>query len=184
MATADTLITAEQFLHLPANGRLAELVRGKVFEMPPPGFRHGKVCGQIARLLGNSVVENDLGHVVTNDSGVVTEREPDTVRGPDVAIYLYDRVPKGAEVVGYPDAPPNLVFEVLSPDDRWPRVHGKVGEYLAAGVNVVCVADPDAQTITVFRADQAPATLAGDEFLSVPDILGDHKINVASVFAD
>lgn len=183
MATADTLLTAEQFLHLPNNGMIQELVRGRVIEMPPPGFRHGKVCRRISRLVGDYVEDNDLGHVLTNDSGVVTEHEPDTVRGPDVAVYLYDRVPKDADIAGYPEAPPNLVFEVLSPDDRWPRVHGKVGEYLSAGVTVVCVADPDAQTVTMFREDQPPATLASDEALELSDILGDYHVKVDDIFS-
>ena len=37
----------------------------------------------------------DLGRVVTNDSGIVTQRDPDTVRGADVAYYSYARLPKG-----------------------------------------------------------------------------------------
>ena len=97
MATADTLLTAEQFSSLPSGGMIQELVRGKVIEMPPPGFPHGKVCRRVSRLVGDYVEDNDLGHVLTNDSGVITERGPDTVRGPDVAIYLYDRVAKDAD---------------------------------------------------------------------------------------
>lgn len=182
MATADTLLTAQQFLHLPDNGMIQELVRGTVIEMPLPGFRHGKVCRRFSRLIGDYVEDNDLGHVLTNDSGVITERGPDTVRGPDVAIYLYDRVSKDAEIAGYPDAAPNLVVEVLSPDDRWPRVHGKVGEYLSAGVTVVCVADPDARTVSVFRADQAPATLAGEQTLALPDVLVDFRASINQLF--
>ncbi len=31
--------------------------------------------------------ERDLAHVVNDDHGVITERGPDTVRGPDFAFY-------------------------------------------------------------------------------------------------
>lgn len=184
MATVAQLFTAEDFLNLPNNGRIQELVRGKVIEMPPPGFRHGKVCRRISRLIGDYVEDHDLGHVLVNDSGVVTERHPDTVRGADIAIYLYDRLPKDIEIVGYPDAAPNLVFEVLSPDDRWPRVSSKVGEYLNAGVTIVCIADPEAQTVTVFRADQPPQTIGAADVLSLPEVLRDHTVAVASLFTE
>ena len=183
MATADTLLTAEQFLHLPSGGMIQELVRGKVVDMPPPGFRHGKVCSKIARLIGNHIEDNDLGHVLTNDSGVVTERGPDTVRGPDVAVYLYDRVPKDADIAGYPDAAPNLLFEVLSPEDRWSRVQVKIGEYLNAGVDVVCVADPAAQTVTLFRQNNAPTTHAADESLILSDVIGEFECRVSDLFS-
>ena len=33
--------------------------------------------------------EHDLGHVLSNDSGVITERDPDTVRGADISFYSY-----------------------------------------------------------------------------------------------
>jgi hypothetical protein len=36
-----------------------------------------------------------LGHVLSNDSGVVTERDPDTVRDADVCYYPYTKVPPG-----------------------------------------------------------------------------------------
>ncbi len=57
----------------------------------------------------NTISDTSIG----NDAGVITERDPDTVRGADVAFYSYRRVPKDAEPEGYPDAIPEFVFEVL-----------------------------------------------------------------------
>lgn len=183
MATVEKLLTAEQFRRLPDNGQLQELVRGKVEEMPPPKFRHGVVCGNIFYLIRTHADANHLGRVLPNDSGVVTERNPDTVRGPDVSFYSFDRIPKGQEPEGYPDVAPELVFEVLSPDDRWPQMQIKVGEYLAAGVNVVCVVDPDAETATVYRADQAPVTLSREQELALGNVLGEFRVTVRQFFA-
>ena len=43
---------------------------------------------------------------------------------------------------GYLPVGAELVFEVRSPGDRWGRILGlKIGEYLEAGVKVVCVLD-------------------------------------------
>jgi len=41
--------------------------------------------------LGEFVDEHELGRVMSNDSGVITERESDTVRGADVTFYSLNR---------------------------------------------------------------------------------------------
>ena len=41
----------------------------------------------------------------------------------------------------YLDTPPDLVVEVFSPSDRWPKVLAKVAEYLDAGTTIVLVLD-------------------------------------------
>src|ERR1041385_6149276 len=111
MATTESLMTAEEFLLLPDPGRPMELVRGRIVMMNVPYYRHGKICSRIDRFLGNFVEDHDLGTVVSNDAGVVTERGPDTVRGADVAYYSYHRIPKDVDPEGYPDVSPELVFE-------------------------------------------------------------------------
>ena len=175
-------LTAEEFLGLPKDGRLRELVRGKIVEMNLPGFRHGKCCWRIGHILGTYLDEHDCGHVTSNDAGVVTEREPDTVRGPDVAFYSYQRVPKGAEPEGYPDVPPELVFEVLSPEDRWPVVHRKIAEYLEGEVRAVCVLDPARRLVHVYEADHAGIVLTNDDELILPKILPDFRVAVQRFF--
>src|SRR5262245_39441414 len=115
MATAEVLFTAENYQLLPDSGRPTELVRGRIVTMNMPHPRHGYFCGKIVRLLGNFVERHDLGWVMSNDSGVVTERDPDTVRGADVAYYSFNRLPKGKLPQGYLSVVPELIFEVRSP---------------------------------------------------------------------
>src|SRR5688572_979655 len=111
----EPLLTAEQYRLLPTDGRRTELIRGKVVEMNVPAPRHGYYCSKVDRILGNFAEEHDLGRVMCNDSGVVTERGPDTVRGADVCYYSYRSVPRGPLPEGYLPVPPELVFEVRSP---------------------------------------------------------------------
>jgi Uma2 family endonuclease len=128
------------------------------------------------------VDDRDIGHVVCNDSGVITERGPDTVRGADIAFYSYARVPKGPFPDRYLDTPPELVVEVLSPSDRWPNVLRKVAEYLDAGVTVVVVLDDQRRQAQVYPADGATRLLDADEELTVPDLLGDFRVRVGRFF--
>ncbi len=183
MATvAEKLLTAEEFARMPDPGFPTELVRGRVVEMSSPGSRHGQICNKIGRLLGNYAEDRDLGHVLNNDSGVITERGPDSVRGPDVAFYSFAKVPKGPLTDGYLQVPPELVFEVLSPDDRWPKVLAKVAEYLEAGVLLVCVANPKKSSINLFRPDEPDRMLGIDDEWSAPEVLGDFRIPVRRFF--
>jgi Uma2 family endonuclease len=182
MAIASDLLTADDFRQLPEDGQLYELVRGNAIMMVRPGYRHGKVCNQAGRILGNYVEEHRLGTVLNNDSGVITERNPDTVRGPDIAYYSFARMPAESVPVGYPSAPPEIVVEVLSPHDRWSEVLSKAGEYLQAGVSVVCILDPEARTATVCRADGPPRVLAADQDLALPELHAEFRVPVARFF--
>jgi Uma2 family endonuclease len=182
MATASqppqTLVTAEEFARRPDPGYPEELVKGRIVSMPPPGARHGQICNKVGRFLGNHAEDRDLGHVLSNDAGTVTERGPDSVRGPDVSFYTYAKLPKGPLPEGYPAVPPDLVVEVLSPHDRWPKVLAKVAEYLNAGVAVVAVLDPERRTLHLYEGDQPVRILGTDDELTLPALLGDFRVRV------
>jgi len=83
------LLTAEEFAEQPDDGRFLEPVRGRILEKERPKPAHGYYCANISGILRDFVRAHDLGRIVSNDSGVVTERGPDTVRGPGVAFYSY-----------------------------------------------------------------------------------------------
>ena len=181
-ALATDLMTAGEYLRLPDNGVLTELVRGKIVDMNRPFTAHGYFCLQVGYILRRHLEDHDVGRAVSNDSGVITEHDPDTVRGPDVAYYSYARVPRGpVPLEGYWPAP-DLVFEVRSPDDRWKDIHRKIGEYLDAGVLSVVVVDPAMQTVHVFSADRPTETLHVDDDLVLEDILPGFRVAVKKLF--
>jgi Uma2 family endonuclease len=182
MATAEALMTAEEFGRRPDPGHPEELVRGMIIEMTPPDRRHGYVCGQAYFLLRLFVNERDLGRVLSNDSGIITERDPDTVRGADVAFYSYERLPREPLSAGYGPEVPELVVGVRSTHDRWRNIHEKVTEYLVAGVLVVVVLDPDSRSAHVFGADQPPRTLGPEEKLTLPGLLEGFSASVGRFF--
>jgi len=166
------LLTAEDYLRLPDDGRRTELRRGVVVSMNPPGFRHGEVCSNLHHFVDNFVRASGLGRTLTNDSGIITERDPDTVRGADVTFYSYQRVAKGQSPVGYAGASPEIVFEVVSPTNTRREIARKTGEYLNAGVNVVCVVDPQFQTANLHFPDLPDKTLQGDDLLTFAELPG------------
>jgi Uma2 family endonuclease len=175
MATAtpatEKLVTISEFAAIQREDRQQELVKGKVVEMNLPKPKHGFICAEIAAILREFVKPRKLGRVFCNDSGVITERDPDSMRGPDVGYYSYSQVPPGEVADEYFDVVPELAFEVVSPDDVWARILEKVAEYLDAGVKVVCVADPRNKTVQVHRADRPVQHVNSDDELTLPDVL-------------
>ena len=182
MATAEALLTAEEYRLLPDNGQPTELVRGRVVAVNVPAPRHGEICVRIVRILGRYLDDHELGRLVSNDSGVITERDPDTVRGSDVAFYSYERVPRGPLPRGYLPVVPELVFEVRSPGDRWGQILAKVGEYLEAGVTLVTVLDETTASAHVCRNDQPVQVFAAEQELTLPEAFPGFRAVVGRFF--
>ena len=183
MATGTSLMTAEEYAELPdPHGYPTELVKGVMKTMAPPRPRHGRICARVSYYLQRYLEDHEIGQVMTNDSGVVTERDPDTVRGADVAYYSFERVPKGPLPAGLLEVAPDVVFEVLSPTDRWSDVQVKVEEYLDAGVRAVCVVDDDTRSIHTFRREQPIRVTKGSEEFTLPDVLSGWSLTANRFF--
>ena len=180
---ATKLFTAEEFAALPepADGSKQELVRGKVVSMPPPGFVHGIIQGHFYFHLRTWANATQLGRV-TVESGVNTETDPDTVRGPDVAFWSYARVPADQAPEAYPDTAADVVVEVLSPSDSHRRLAEKIREYFSIGVRLVWVADPDDRTVTDYAQPGNGTVLWSDATLTAVDVLPGFTCSVASFF--
>jgi Uma2 family endonuclease len=184
VSTAQRLVTAEEYLLLAAEtDRPTELIRGRMIIMTPPYPWHGFVCSKVDRIVGGFIETNDLGYSVCNDGGVITERDPDTVRGADFAFYSYQRIPKGTfPKKGYTNASPDLAIEVRSPGDTWKEILEKVAEYLKVGVRVVCVLEPERLTATIFEPNQPDVTLEADQELNFPRVLPGFAVQVRRFF--
>ncbi len=177
-----SLLTVEQFAERPDPGYPEELVKGRVVALPPTKRRHGQICSQAVYLLRRFLEDHDLGHVLSNDAGIITQRDPDTVRGADVAYYSYEKLPKGRLPANYGPEVPEVVFEVLSPSDRWPQVLAKVAEYLAAGVVFAVVLDDARQMAQVFGAEGTIRILGAEEELTLPGVLEGFRVKVERFF--
>ena len=81
------------------------------------GGEPSEIVVELSAELRNFVKPRRLGRVAASDAGVLLEREPDTVREPDIAFFSVDKIPRGARVRGYYEVAPDIVVEVASPSD-------------------------------------------------------------------
>ena len=183
MTITDTrLLTADDLLRLHDDGVRGELIRGVLHETMPTGHEHGKIVMNLGYELVGFVKPRGLGTVVASDSGVWLERDPDTVREPDIAYTSAAKIPLDARIPGYAEVVPDLIVEVRSPSDSRRDVHDKARMWLSHGVGLVWVVHPDTRTVDVHRPDHHVTTVPADGTLDGADVLPAFTCTLEAVF--
>ncbi|WP_209307627.1 Uma2 family endonuclease [Geodermatophilus sp. DF01-2] len=180
--SAVALMTAEQLMDLPDDGRRRELVDGELKEMAPAGFHHGQVALTIGALLRDHVRRDRLGVAVAAETGFRLSRDPDTVRAPDVAFVAEHRLPPRSERQRFLDLAPDLAVEVVSPSDRAADVTEKALAWLAAGTSLVWVVYPVQRVVAVHAADGTVAHVRADGEIEGGEVLPGLRLPVADLF--
>lgn len=173
-------LTGEELLALGDVGPV-ELVKGELVEVTPAGHPHSYYEGNVYAALRKFVREHKLGRVLVGEVGIYTHRNPDTVRGADVAYISNERLDQ-VESQSYLDVAPELIVEILSPNDRWVEVMAKLDEYFAANVLTVWVVDPQRQQIYVYHSPTEVERFTAEESISGGDVLSGLNIVVAELF--
>ncbi len=175
-------MTVEELYRLPDDGQRYELAHGRLVSEPPPGIRHGCVAMRLGALLDSFVRTHQAGLIVSCDAGFVLHRSPDTVRAPDLAIIRRRRYLALEDNRKAMPGAPELAIEVLSPGNRWPEVHAKVADYLAAGTALVWVVDPEIAQVHCYRTLLEPHMLTGSQSLTARDLLPGFSVPVSELF--
>jgi Uma2 family endonuclease len=174
-------VTGDELYRMGDLGR-TELVKGEIVRMSPTGFTHGRIENRIGRVLGNFVSKQALGEVVSGEVGIYTGRNPDTVRAADVAFISNERMAQ-IKSKSYLDVAPELVIEVMSPDDAWSDLMEKLDEYFTCGVKLAWVIDPRTQQVYVYHAVTQVERFTMKDTLSGGDVLPGFSVPVAELFA-
>lgn len=168
--TSAVPMTAEELLRLNLPDKRTELVKGRLVVREPAGPPHGRVAMRIAVAISNHVYQHELGETFAAETGFTLHRNPDTVRAADAAFIAIERLPP-PETRGFPELAPDLVVEVLSPDDRPGEILAKVADWLTAGCRLVWVIDPMRRAGRVYRADGTMALLGEHDAFDGEDVL-------------
>ena len=182
-ATDERLITGEDLARMGDIGR-CELVDGRIVRMNPTNPWHGQIEVRIAAALEAFVRPRKLGRVLGGEVGLYTRRKPDRVRGADVLFITNETFQRRSSSLAFLDVAPELVVEVLSPDDRVVELNQKLREYFEIGVCLVWVADPQARTVHAYRSPTDVREHGETEQLSGGDVLPGFELSVASLFEE
>ncbi|MCC7493325.1 MAG: Uma2 family endonuclease [Fimbriimonadaceae bacterium] len=173
-----TGVTVEEFAQLPSDLR-AELVAGEIVTMPPAGYDHGALNGELAMALGAVIRQHRLGQLLTSETGF---RLADaTVRCPDLAFVSAQRVPPASRR-GFAEVVPDLVVEVVSPSDPRAAAVDRALLWLTAGCRVVWLVWPASRSVDVYRAADDVSSLSGSDALTCPDLLPGFALPLTELF--
>jgi Uma2 family endonuclease len=107
---------------------------------------------------------------------------PDTVSGADVLFLSHEREALRTRRHGFLDVAPDLIVEVLSPDDTLAGMEQKLSEYLAIGVRLVWMADPAMRRVHIYRGLDDVRSLNVGDVLVAEEVLPGFTMPVAAVF--
>ena len=181
-ATATKLLTAADLLRLNGQGVKGELIRGVLCETVSAGVEHGRIAGIFITSLNIHIRPGRMGQVGGTDVGVLIQRNPDTVREPDVYYVSAERLPLDARVPGYLEAIPEIVVEIVSPSDTQREVNDKTLMWLSHGVLLVIEVYPDEKAVMLHRPGQPAVTLTGDDVLDGGDVLPGFRLPLRDIF--
>ena len=182
MAMRSDTVSAEQLFDRSDDGNRYELIRGELHMMSPAGGRHGRVAHNLGLILGRHVRRAGLGAVYAAETGFLIARDPDTVRAPDVAFVSHPRLQQIGDDAGYVPLAPDLVGEVISPNDSFSYVEEKAFGWLAAGTRIVLLVDPGTRTVHVYRAADRIVVLDENAAVDASDVVDGWRFPVAELF--
>jgi Uma2 family endonuclease len=175
------LVTGEELARTPG-ADACELIEGRIVPVSPGGVEHSLVTANVFRMLDVFVRPRRLGRVLTGEVGFYTRRDPDTVRGADVAFVSTERYERRAPALTFLDVAPELVVEVLSAQDTVMDLTDKLHEYFGAGVRLVWVVDPRGRRAYTYRSVVDVREVTGAEPLSGEDVLVGFTAPAADLF--
>lgn len=173
--------TEEDYLTLETN-HLIEYSHGQIEVLPMPTILHQRIVAYLYEQL-LIYVRRTLAGALVLFAPVRVRLSPSKYREPDIVVLLPEHQDRIYEQ--YLDLP-DLVMEIVSPDNRSLDIQTKRREYARAGIPEYWIVDPEAERITVL-ALQADHYIEYGVFKSTEiarsKVLNGFEVNVDSVWA-
>lgn len=178
----EKLLTADEFLKLCQRRVIkGELVKGEVRATVSANGEHSEIAAVLSAAMVTHVRPRRLGRVSTSDAGVLLERDPDTVREPDVAFFSTETLPLDVRVPGFYEVVPDLVVEVVSPSDSARYVAERVAMWQSYGVPLVWAVYPVTRMIAAHPMDGPAIIYTENDELDGDTVLPDVRCAVRDI---
>lgn len=179
-------LTPDDLLRMGDAGKGFELVRGRLKELNV-STESSRVGGEVYFHIRTYLARNPVGLVFPPETGFRCfpgdPIDPDRVRKPDTAFVSFTTLPPNQyKRDGFSEAVPDIVVEVISPNDLAREVDLKRDEWLRAGVKEVWIVNPDTETVLVCLSGGGSALLRPGDALASPNLLPGLSVLVADLF--
>ncbi len=166
MSPSKTKFSLQEFLAMPESGERSELIDGEIIAKVSPKYKHSTLQLRLLLALNQWCESSGSGRVRPEWAVVLKRQGQDWVPVPDLTYVSYERLASDWEEDLPNPVPPELVIEIISPGQTFGEMTQKATDYLRAGVSHVWVVDNQAQSITVFGANEFPQTFWVNDTIS------------------
>ena len=182
MATAATEVYTPEDLLKIHDRPMPELVDGQLVE---------RQMGQKSDAIGLKIAARILVHAETNDLGLangsqggyqIFPGEPNRVRIPDASFTRKDRLLPDGPFDGHSRVAPDLVVEVVSPNDNAVDLMVKINDYQSAGVPLIWVLVPQTRTVYTYTLEGSGPVHRPGDVLRGGDVLPGFECPVNNLF--
>jgi Uma2 family endonuclease len=173
-------MTLDEFLALPETKPALEFDGRKVTQKVAPQGQHGILQGEIVERVNVFARPSKLARAISELRATYAGLS----RVPDVAVYLWDRIPRlpNGRAGNRFTEPPDIAVEIVSPDQSASDLFDKCIWYVKNGVKIALVVNPDRDVVFRFRPDALPDVLRGDDRIDLDEVLPGFELTVAQLF--
>ena len=187
---AGTRVTYEQWLTMPRTTQPHEVIAGEVTMSPAPSSIHQWMLSELLHALRSHVRGAALGIVlpapidlIISKSSVLRTRQPDILflNAEKTGV----RGPKDLEAMPSIEVVPDLVVELLSPDEHRRTLTGKLEDYATLGILEVWLVSRESETVEVLSFENGEyrrTALFGHGDTLTSAVLPGFTLNVQTIF--
>jgi Uma2 family endonuclease len=185
MATASSPVEIPSMESDPSDGdHLFEIVDGQILERRKMGAQ----ADLIGFVLGSMIQAHSggkLGLCFSSQCGYhrIFPTEPKRLRYPDVSFVRSGRLPGNKPPRGHVDIVPDLVVEVISPNDKAEEIEQRLADFLRAGTPLAWLIYPQTKQVYVFHQGPAALRLGEDDVLDGEDVIPGFSCPLKDLFA-
>lgn len=183
VVAAPKQVTLDEFVKLPDEGSGYELIDGELVEIDVAA-KSQYVAGTVYARIREFILPKRLGWAFPPESGFACfSDDVNRLRKPDAAFILAAKLSaQEFETSNYIRVVPDLVAEVVSPNDTVYKSEAKRDQWLKAGVSVVWIINPDSENADIYKADGSKTYLRNDGILTAEPVLPGFALPVAELF--
>jgi Uma2 family endonuclease len=173
--------TPDQFERM-ADTRGYELIDGQLVRKAM-GAEASWIQGGLFQLLRQFVDANQLGFAFESECGYACfPPRQNKVRKPDISFVRRGRLLGDRPPTGNVTIPPDLVVEVVSPQEKAEKLHAKIRDFQSVGVPLIWVVYPNTRTIQVLSAGAPDRLLTVGDNLAGDPVVPGFSVPVADLF--
>jgi Uma2 family endonuclease len=180
MAVTQQKLSLEEFLKLPGEKPALEFLEGTVRQKVSPKARHSKLQRKLVDFINAFAEPRQLAEAFPELRLTFAGESP----VPDVAVLRWNNIPYDDQGFPVDDLfqAPDIAIEIVSPDQSVTSLVRKCLWYVANGVAVALLVDPDDESVLAFRKGQEPRAPRDSDRIDLDEVMLGFPLTVQELF--